>query len=136
MCSYTMKHYGFWTLESQNFLLVPLDVALLLIITRHSYRDVGNGWAGWAIAHPSFGRSVNHISTRGADVPPILPLAHLAFVSFLGHWFYKKYHDFPHGGTYVGKGVLSKCLYNVLKLLWNTYIGILFLIFFYAFNKI
>ena len=57
VCSYTMKHYGFWTLESQNFLLVPLDVALLLIITRHSYRDVGDGWAGRAIAHPSFGRS-------------------------------------------------------------------------------
>ena len=29
------------------------------------YRGVGDGWAGWAIAHPGFGRSVNTISTRG-----------------------------------------------------------------------
>ena len=24
-------------------------------------------WAGWALAHPEFGNSVNPISTRGAD---------------------------------------------------------------------
>ena len=29
----------------------------------HSY----SGWAGWALAHPEFGSSVNPITTRGAD---------------------------------------------------------------------
>ena len=28
-------------------------------------RDVGDGWAGWGMAHQDFGRSVNPISTRG-----------------------------------------------------------------------
>ena len=31
----------------------------------HRHRGVGDEWAGWAIAHPGFNRSVNHISTRG-----------------------------------------------------------------------
>ena len=26
-----------------------------------------SGWAGWALAHPEFGVSVNPITTRGAD---------------------------------------------------------------------
>ena len=26
-----------------------------------------SGWAGWALAHPKFGSSVNPITTRGAD---------------------------------------------------------------------
>ena len=26
-----------------------------------------SGWAGWALAHPEFGCSVNPITTRGAD---------------------------------------------------------------------
>ena len=26
-----------------------------------------SGWAGWALAHPEFGSSVNPITTRGAD---------------------------------------------------------------------
>ena len=26
-----------------------------------------SGWAGWALAHPEFGSSVNPIKTRGAD---------------------------------------------------------------------
>ena len=28
---------------------------------------VASGWAGWALAHPEFGSSVNPITTRGAD---------------------------------------------------------------------
>ena len=35
-----------------------------------SSRDVGNRWAGWEIAHPGFGRSVNPISTRGGRLCP------------------------------------------------------------------
>ena len=31
------------------------------------YSDAASGWAGWALAHPEFGSSVNPISTRGAD---------------------------------------------------------------------
>ena len=35
-------------------------------IIMSSIRDVGDGWAGWSIAHPGFGRSVNPIiSTKG-----------------------------------------------------------------------
>ena len=29
--------------------------------------DVASGWAGWTLAHPEFGSSVNPIPTRGAD---------------------------------------------------------------------
>ena len=29
--------------------------------------DAASGWEGWALAHPKFGRSVNPITTRGAD---------------------------------------------------------------------
>ena len=29
--------------------------------------DAARGWAGWALAHPKFGSSVNPITTRGAD---------------------------------------------------------------------
>ena len=34
-----------------------------------SHRGVGDGWAGCAIAHPAFDRSVNPISTRGGRLP-------------------------------------------------------------------
>jgi hypothetical protein len=33
--------------------------------TKHS--AAASGWAGWALAHPEFGSSVNPITTRGAD---------------------------------------------------------------------
>ena len=29
--------------------------------------NAASGWAGWALAHPEFGSSVNPITTRGAD---------------------------------------------------------------------
>ena len=29
--------------------------------------DAASGWAGWALAHPEFGSSVNPTKTRGAD---------------------------------------------------------------------
>ena len=32
-----------------------------------SNSDVASWWAGWALAHPEFGISVNPITTRGAD---------------------------------------------------------------------
>ena len=31
------------------------------------YSAAGSGWAGWALAHPEYGSSVNPITTRGAD---------------------------------------------------------------------
>ena len=41
---------------------------LPLLITKHIiYSTAARGWAGWALAHPEFGSSVNHITTRGAD---------------------------------------------------------------------
>ena len=38
-----------------------------------------SGWAGWALAHPEFGSSVNPITTRGGgkNMPTTLLLAHL-----------------------------------------------------------
>ena len=39
--------------------------------TENYNRDVGDGWAGWAIAHPGFKTSVNPISTpRGGRLCP------------------------------------------------------------------
>ena len=37
-----------------------------------------SGWAGWALAHPEFGSSVNPITTRGGGqiMPTTLLLAH------------------------------------------------------------
>ena len=47
-------------------------------------RDVGDGWAGLAIAHPVFGRSVNrYINQRGQIVSPTLLLAHPALGTIL-----------------------------------------------------
>ena len=43
------------------------------------FRGIGDGWAGWAIPHLDFGRSVNQ---RGQIVPPTLILSQPAFVSF------------------------------------------------------
>ena len=31
------------------------------------YSAAASGWAGWALAQPEFGSSVNPITTRGAD---------------------------------------------------------------------
>ena len=31
------------------------------------FSAAASGWAGWALAHPEFGFSVNPITTRGAD---------------------------------------------------------------------
>ena len=31
------------------------------------FSDATSGWAGWALAHPEFGSSVNPIPTRGAE---------------------------------------------------------------------
>ena len=38
--------------------------------------DAASGWAGWALAHPEFGISVNPITTRGQIMPTTLLLAH------------------------------------------------------------
>ena len=35
-------------------------------------------WAGWALAHPEFGSSINPITTRGQIMSTTLLLAHLA----------------------------------------------------------
>ena len=37
---------------------------------------VASRWAGWALAHPEFGSSVNPITTRGQIMPTTLLLAH------------------------------------------------------------
>ena len=34
------------------------------------------GWAGWALAHPEFGSSVNPITTRGADYAHHITASH------------------------------------------------------------
>ena len=51
-------------------------------------RDVVDWWAGWAVAHPGFGKSVTPISTRGGRLcpPHTLLLAHPALGRFLRHF--------------------------------------------------
>ena len=39
------------------------------------FRDVADGWTGWAIAHPGFGRSVNPISYEAGWA-----------ISYMGGW--------------------------------------------------
>ena len=59
-------------------------VCTVYIGAMHSHRGVGDGWAGWAIAHPGFGRSVIALSQpEGADCAPTLVLAHLCLGSCL-----------------------------------------------------
>ena len=38
-----------------------------LLKIRNNKSAAASGWAGWALAHPEFGISVNPITTRGAD---------------------------------------------------------------------
>ena len=38
-----------------------------LSVLHSRFSDAASGWAGWALAHPEFGNSVNPITTRGAD---------------------------------------------------------------------
>ena len=40
------------------------------------YSDAASGWAGWALAHPEFGSSVNPITTKGQIMPTTSLLAH------------------------------------------------------------
>ena len=50
----------------QNLLSQLLDL-ISLAKGHSSYSAAASGWAGWALAHPEFGSSVNPITTRGAD---------------------------------------------------------------------
>ena len=43
---------------------------------KSQFSDAGSGLAGWVLAHPEFGSSVNPITTRGQIMPTILLLAH------------------------------------------------------------
>ena len=40
---------------------------LVVFKTWWGHSDAASGCAGWALAHPEFGSSVNPITTRGAD---------------------------------------------------------------------
>ena len=44
-----------------------------------SNSDVASWWAGWALAHPEFGISVNPITTRGADYAHHIPASPTGF---------------------------------------------------------
>ena len=44
------------------------DVQMLILCLSYFITSAAaSGWAGWALAHPEFGSSVNPITTRGAD---------------------------------------------------------------------
>ena len=47
--------------------LIPLGNGTFYHPNGISCSDAASGWAGWALAHPEFGVSVNPIPTRGAD---------------------------------------------------------------------
>ena len=38
-----------------------------VLLTTYLCSAAASGWAGWALAHPEFGTSVNPNTTRGAD---------------------------------------------------------------------
>ena len=40
-------------------MLCHFGIWFMIMMTTMFFRDVGDGWAGWAIAHPGFGRSLN-----------------------------------------------------------------------------
>ena len=40
---------------------------MLRIPSKNACSDAASGWAGWALAHPELGSSVNPITTRGTD---------------------------------------------------------------------
>jgi len=44
-----------------------MSIRIISIIIHNIYSDAASGWAGWALAHPEFGSSVNPIPARGAD---------------------------------------------------------------------
>ena len=45
-------------------------------LVKYAGSDAASGWAGWALAHPEFGSSVNHITSRGQIMPTTLLVAH------------------------------------------------------------
>ena len=49
---------------------------LWLVASLKQCSDAASGWAGWTLAHPEFGSSVNPITTRGQIMPTTLLLAH------------------------------------------------------------
>ena len=60
-----------------------------------SSSGVGDGWAGWAITYPGFGRSVHQ--SEGADCTPpqqTLLLVHPDFGSFLRPYFFSSADQF------------------------------------------
>ena len=59
-------------------------------------------WAGWALAHPEFGSSVNPITTRGQIMPYTLLLAHpdLKTQRHLWQIFKKEYSPRKYGIQY------------------------------------
>ena len=62
---------------SINKIITILLVAELLCnFTKYQCSDAASEWAGWALAHPEFGSSVNPIKTRGQILPTNLLLAH------------------------------------------------------------
>ena len=40
---------------------------VLMSLKNRKNASLCSGWAGWALAHPEFGISVNPITSRGAD---------------------------------------------------------------------
>ena len=43
---------------------------LASMVLKFIYSAAASGWAGWALAHPEFGSSVNPITTRGGRLCP------------------------------------------------------------------
>ena len=66
-----------WNLDW--FPVFPIFANIFFFKSRENkdhYSDAASGWAGWALAHPEFGSSVNPITTRGQIMPTALLLAH------------------------------------------------------------
>ena len=80
VASYSIESRSYWGVmenkgrETKNWSLLslqqPSKERRQSTKATHQFRGVGDGWAGWAIAHRGFGRSVNPVSTRGCRLCP------------------------------------------------------------------
>ena len=51
----------------KSHLLSNVIISQVHSLIHNPLSDAASGWAGWVLAHPEFGSSVNPITTRGAD---------------------------------------------------------------------
>ena len=62
---------GLWQFAVLVLFVCKSHLHLVAIARLYKNRDVGDGWAGWSIAHPGFCKSDKPISTIEGSAPNI-----------------------------------------------------------------